>query len=213
MINNKKHFEVKKFVSLSLLVSIMILLGFTPIGIIDLVFIKATILHIPVIIGSIMLGPIMGASLGFIFGLISLFKNTFTPSLISFVFSPFIPIPSTDSGSFYALIICFVPRILVGVLPYFIYKILSNKTKIKQSLNFTICGIVGSAINSIFVMGFIYLLFKNQYASLKGISPSAVSSAIIGIIIVNGIPEAIVSAILVSLILLSLLKAKKKKSF
>lgn len=71
--------------------------------------IKATILHVPVIIGSILLGPKKGAFLGGIFGLTSLIKNTMMPSALSFAFSPFIPVPGTDRGSLWALVICFVP--------------------------------------------------------------------------------------------------------
>ena len=60
------------------------ILGYIPLG-----FTRATIIHIPVIIGSIILGPKYGAFLGFIFGLTSLVNNTFNPTVTSFVFTPF----------------------------------------------------------------------------------------------------------------------------
>ena len=50
--------------------------------------IKATTVHIPVIIGAILLGPSAGAILGFVFGVCSLVSNTMAPTL-SFAFSPF----------------------------------------------------------------------------------------------------------------------------
>ena len=60
---------------------LIILMACTPIGLIDLPLIKATILHVPVIIGSILLGPKKGAFLGAMFGLSSMIKNTLVPAL------------------------------------------------------------------------------------------------------------------------------------
>ncbi len=212
-LQTQKRTQLKRFILLSFFLAIMVLLGFTPIGIIDLPFIKATILHIPVIIGAIFLGPYMGAILGFAFGMISLIKNTMAPSLISFVFSPLIPFPVTGESSLLSLIVCFVPRILVGVIPYFVYKILSKnkqKSKTKRTLNLTICGIVGSMVNTIFVMGLIYALFKNEFAIAKDIAPESVAKVIMSIVLINGVPEAILSAFLVSLISIPLFKMMKK---
>ncbi|WP_331836463.1 ECF transporter S component [Erysipelothrix piscisicarius] len=60
----------------TLFAAIIILLSMTPLGFIHLGFIKATIVHIPVIIGSIILGPTAGAGLGLIFGINSMINNT-----------------------------------------------------------------------------------------------------------------------------------------
>ena len=68
--------------------AILFLLTFTPIGMIDLPIIKATVLHVPVIISALLLGPKKGAFLGGMFGLASLLKNTLVPNLSSFAFSP-----------------------------------------------------------------------------------------------------------------------------
>ena len=66
-----------------------IIMAFTPLGYIPLVVINATIIHIPVILGSLFCGPKKGGFLGFIFGLTSFIKNTVMPtSLSAFVFSP-----------------------------------------------------------------------------------------------------------------------------
>ena len=122
MNRKKQQDKVRDQVILALFTAIVLLLAFTPIGLIDLPIIKATILHVPVIIGSVILGPKKGAFLGFVFGLSSIIKNTTAPSLLSFAFSPFIPIPGIGKGSVLSVIICFIPRILVGVTPYFTVK-------------------------------------------------------------------------------------------
>ena len=106
--------RVQALVVLAMFTAILFLLTFTPIGMIDLPIIKATVLHVPVIIGALLLGPKKGAFLGGMFGLASLLKNTLVPNLSSFAFSPLIPVPGLDRGSPWALVVCFVPRILVG---------------------------------------------------------------------------------------------------
>ena len=104
--------KTRNMVLTAVIAAIIILMAFTPVGYINLVVIKATLIHVPVIIGSVVLGPKKGAFLGFIFGLTSLINNTFNPSLLSFAFSPFY-----SGGNLWSIVICFVPRILTGVVP------------------------------------------------------------------------------------------------
>ena len=82
--------DTRYLVSVALMAAIVILLANTPLGMIQLPIIKATTVHIPVIIGAILLGPSAGAILGAIFGICSLISNTTAPTLLSFAFSPFL---------------------------------------------------------------------------------------------------------------------------
>ncbi len=117
---NEKTYEL---VLTALFTAIIVIMAFTPLGYIPLVVINATIIHIPVILGALFLGPKKGAFLGFIFGLTSFINNTFKAATASaFVFSPVLAANIVGvSGIFKSLYICFVPRILVGVIPYFVY--------------------------------------------------------------------------------------------
>ena len=75
----------------ALLSALIVLLAFVPyIGYIKLpiLAIQATTIHIPVIIGSVVLGPKKGAFLGGLFGLTSLINNTTQPGITAFCFSP-----------------------------------------------------------------------------------------------------------------------------
>ena len=83
----KKH-DTKWMVSVALMAAIVIVLANTPLGMIQLPIIKATTVHIPVILGAILLGPAAGAILGGVFGICSLISNTMAPTLLSFAFSP-----------------------------------------------------------------------------------------------------------------------------
>lgn len=189
--------KTKQIAIMGMFAAIIFLLAFTPIGYIQLPFIKATVIHIPVIIGSILLGYKYGAVLGFLFGVTSLMNNTMSPALSSFVFSPLIPLPGAQRGSLLALVICFVPRILVGITPYFTYlcliKVGGKKLK---AIWLAIAGVVGSMTNTLLVMHLIFFLFKDAYAEIRNVAVEAVYGVILGIIAANGVPEAIVAGIL-----------------
>ncbi|MEG0770724.1 MAG: ECF transporter S component [Clostridia bacterium] len=212
-VQNKR---IRDMAILAMFTAIIFILAFTPIGLIDLPIIKATILHVPVIIGSILLGPKKGALLGFMFGLSSLIKNSIMPSALSFAFSPIIPVPGLTHGSIWAIVICFLPRILVGVTPYFIYKFTNfSFNKFKTQLNVVrigIAGAIGAFTNTILVMSLIFFVFKDAYATMQSIPVDAVLGVILGIVGANGIPEAIIAAILVPLICIPVQTALKSKS-
>ena len=61
--------DTRWLTSVALMMAIVILLANTPLGMIQLPIIKATTVHIPVIIGAVLLGPAAGAVLGGTFGL------------------------------------------------------------------------------------------------------------------------------------------------
>lgn len=189
--------STNRLVLTALFCGIILLLNFTPIGYIQLPLIKATIIHVPVIIGAILLGPRIGAGLGFVFGLTSLYNNTFAPTLLSFAFSPAIPVPGTSSGSWEALVISLIPRILVGVVPYYFYQLMKKVLKGKHEfLSLTLSGLIGSMTNTIFVMNLIYFLFRDAYGKVRHIPVGTVYNAVLAVIVTNGVPEAIIAAVL-----------------
>ncbi|MBC3888287.1 ECF transporter S component [Acetobacterium paludosum] len=200
-----KNVKTNDLVKVSFFVAIIVLLAATPfLGYIPLGFTRATIIHIPVIIGSILLGPFYGAFLGFVFGLTSLINNTFNPTVTSFVFTPFYSI-GTSSGNFWSLVICFVPRILVGVVPYYLYKGM-KKIKNNDVLALSVAGVGGSLTNTLLVMNGIYLFFGQSYAQAKNVGFSTLYGVILTVIGINGVPEAIVAGILTTAICKVLLK-------
>lgn len=198
-------------VQVALFAALIIILAFTPfLGYIPLGFTRATIIHIPVIIGCLMLGPKQGAVLGFVFGLTSLINNTINPTATSFVFSPFYELGEIHGGVG-SIIICFIPRILVGVVPYYVYhglrRILKDgKSQMTAALG--AAGLAGALTNTLLVMNLIFIFFKDAYASANNVASGAVYSFILTIIGINGVPEAIVAAVLTALIGRILLKTK-----
>ena len=190
-----------RMVELALLGGIVVVMAFVPfLGYIPLGFTRATIIHVPVIIGSLILGPRNGAALGFLFGLTSLVNNTVNPTATSFVFSPFYSVGEFQGG-IGSLIICFVPRILVGIVPYYIFKLIignGNKlSRFRSSSALVSCGIAGALTNTLLVMNLIFVFFSRNYATVNKVAVDSVYKFIAGIIAVNGIPEAIVAGVIV----------------
>ena len=150
--------------------------------------------------------------MGFVFGCTSLVNNTINPSLLSFAFSPFYSVGDVG-GNFFSLVICFVPRILVGVVPYFVYIGIKKLLKNKKGGDFAalpVAGILGAVTNTLLVMHLIYFGFSEQFAAAKEIAISAVYNAIVAIIFANGVPEAIVAAVLVTAVGKALLQVQSR---
>lgn len=107
-----KTLNVRKMAVIGILGSISIVLGMTPLGFIPVGPTKATIMHIPVIIGAILEGPAVGATVGLIFGFFSIFQAVTMPTPVSFVFlNPLVSV---------------VPRVLIGITSYYVYKALNG---------------------------------------------------------------------------------------
>jgi uncharacterized membrane protein len=190
----KKH-DTRWMVSVALMAAIVIVLANTPLGMIQLPIIKATTVHIPVILGAILLGPGAGAILGAIFGICSLVSNTMAPTLLSFAFSPFLSTTGIP-GALKAIWISVGCRILIGVAAGWLW-VLFTKIKLNQFIALPIVGFVGSMVNTVTVMGSIYFLFAQQYAEAKEVAFTAVFGLVMGTVTASGIPEAIAAAILV----------------
>lgn len=108
MLKDEK-FDVRKMTIVGILGGISAILGLTPLGFIPVGPTKATIMHIPVIIGAIMEGPVVGGLVGLIFGLFSVFQAIMNPTPVSFVFlNPLVSV---------------VPRVLIGIVSYYVYSL------------------------------------------------------------------------------------------
>ena len=192
----KQRHDTRWMVSVALMAAIIIVLANTPLGMIQLPIIKATTVHIPVIIGAILLGPSAGAVLGAVFGICSLISNTMAPTLLSFAFSPFMSTTGIP-GAFKAIWISVGCRILIGVTAGWLW-ILLKRCRVNPTLALPITGFAGSMVNTMFVMGSIYLLLAREYAQVKNVAVDAVWGLIMVTITGSGIPEAIAAAVLVA---------------
>ncbi len=204
--------DTKRLALLGMLIAVLLVMGMTGIGFIPLPVIKATTMHIPVILGAILLGPGAGAILGGAFGLCSIWANTITPGLLSFAFSPFMSTTGFP-GMVKSVWIALGCRILFGWLAGWIWKLL-QKLKMHDMAALPVTAAVSTVCHTLLVMGSIYILLAQQYAAAKNVAVSAVFGLVMGTVTASGIPEAIVAAVLVTAIGKALLRftaASKKR--
>lgn len=188
--NLKIYSKTRQLTVIGLLSSISILLSVTPLGYIPIPPISPTIMHVPVIIGAIIEGPLVGATIGAIFGLTSLIRSFTVPSPINFIF--WNPIISVGV------------RILIGVVSGYIYRALKNR---KGSVAVT--AVLGSLTNTIGVLGLAYIFYFARFAEALGLTEGAATLGILGIAATNGIPEAILSALITVSVVAAYKKMKK----
>lgn len=188
-----KRFGTRQIAVIGMLSAVSILLGSTGFGFIQLPMAKATIMQIPVIIGAILEGPVVGIAVGLIFGLFSIFQNMANPTILSFAFlNPLVSV---------------LPRMLIGVTTYYSYKIPFIKNQI---ISTGIGAAVGALTNTVGVLGMIYVLYAAQYAEAKEIAVNTAAKAIFGIALFNGIPEAVVAVVITIPVVLAVKKVIKR---
>lgn len=188
-----------RLVQIALLAAIQVVMSFTPLGFIMIPFlaIKATLVHLPVIVGGALLGPGVGAVLGGVFGLCSIINNTLYPGPTSFVFSPFIAAGLYGlAGVLKSLVIALVPRILVGVAA----GLIAGPRRQGTRLRLLVGGVCSSMVNTLLVMGGIYLLYGRDYAQTIGQSYQLLLAYILGVVSFNGVIEALLAALLTAAI-------------
>lgn len=170
-------------------------LGFIPIG-----PLRATTLHIPVIIAAIVLGTKEGCLVGLIFGLFSLFNNTINPTVTSFAFSPFI------SGNILSALIAIMPRVLIGFVSGEVYRLMKNRF---PTAGMFVSSFLGALTNTALVLGGIYLLFGQAYAKALGRSFASLAPYFISVMSTQSLLEAVVGAIIAVAVSKALLKVKR----
>jgi len=185
------------FIAIEILMCAVPFLGYIPIG-----PLRATLLHVPVIIAGIVLGRKQGAFVGAVFGITSIVMNTISPTVTSFAFSPLI------SGNLLSAVIALVPRILIGFVAGVVYDLLRHKT---DTLAMALGSFFGAMTNTILVLGGIYLFFGKPYAEALGKSASELLPYFLGIISTNSLLEAVVGVIIGTAVSKALLRLNPRR--
>lgn len=147
--------KTRKLVQLSLLIALEAVMAFTPLGFIMIPPISITILHIPVIIGAILMGPTCGGILGGAFGVLSMIKATFfAASPADLLFSPFL-----SGAPVQSLVMCIVPRILLGVFAALLYRLFKGLFE-KDVPALAVSCILATLLHSLMVLGSMWLFFS-----------------------------------------------------
>ena len=134
------------------------------------------------------LGKKYGAALGFVMGFCSFYNATFSPTITSFCFTPFFSMGGVE-GNWTSLLIAFIPRIALGYGAGAIYERLKSKNGRTAA---ALSGLSGALINTIGVLGGIWIFFKEPYEAVLGNTIVALLMTTVG---VNSIAEAVVGVI------------------
>lgn len=202
-VNNSK-ISVRKIAITGILSALSIALNFTPLGfmLVPGLPVQITFMHIPVIIGAIVEGPFVGAFIGMVFGLTSLYTAVQQSALpIAFAFlNPLVSI---------------LPRILIGIVAHYVYKGFNNVFKgKKQVVSIGVSAAAGTLTNTIGVLGMIYILYAKRYIEALitwlGLSADTTPVYIFVSALPNFIAELISSIILCVPIVLAVKRMKKQ---
>lgn len=179
--------KIINLVQLSLLVAIIFLMAFTPIGYLRTPLFSITFIMIPVVIGSILLGPAAGAFLGGIFGITSALQY-FAGDQTAILFVSINPI--------LYVILCLVPRIFDGWICGYIFRWLKKVDKSKfQILSYTLTSLSAALINTVFFVG-LMLLFYTESVTSWAAGQNVIMYLLTGVIGFNGVIEALVCMLL-----------------
>ncbi|AZR72476.1 ECF transporter S component [Anoxybacter fermentans] len=165
--------KTRDMVISGILGGIAIFLGQTGFGFIPLpTGINATIMHLPVIIGAVLEGPVVGTLVGLIFGLFSWIQAR----------NPFFADPT----------ISVLPRLFIGIITYFSYQSLK---RFNDHVAMAVAGVIGSLTNTVLVLGMIFLKGYMPFDAVVPIAfihgiPEAIVAAIVTYFVCLGVKRA-----------------------
>ena len=196
-----KNKHLLAMVKLAMLVAFLMIFCFSPIGFLKIGIVEITFNMIPVVIGAIVIGPAAGAFLGALFGAASFWQCFGQSTFGTLLFGV---------NPFFTVLICFVPRILAGLLPGLIFRAMTNK---KDNIAaYFVSAAVGSLTNTVLFVGGFCLLFKDTMlgmASDNGLSPLAfIATAFL----LNAAVELVANTAIVAAVSKAVTKAEKSKS-
>ena len=185
--------KVARMVRMALFVAVIFLLAFTPLGYLVLGPISATTIQMPVIIGALLMGPTAGAILGGFFGLSALIKVLTVPG------ADLVATAILGVQPFLYVVIAMVPRILMGWLSGLLGLGLKKALRFDKTnvIAYGVTGFVGSMLNTIFYLGSLWLLASSYVAQAYSMDISGVGAMVLTTAYTLGIPEAVVSCIVV----------------
>jgi uncharacterized membrane protein len=165
---------VRKIATAGVLSAVAVVLGVTRLGMIPwFAGASLTIAHVPVIIGAILEGPIVGAVIGFLFGLFSLVQAAIAPN-------------GPVDAAFVNPLISILPRILVGPAAALTYALIAGAAEPKggrAAAAVIIAAIAGTLTNTVLVLGGLGVFQFFPWSMIGAVA------------IANGPPEAAVAAV------------------
>ena len=196
----KKKLTTKQLTILGLMIAVLLLMAYTPLGYLNIGPLAITFNMIPVAIGAISCGPLGGAILGAVFGLTS-FGQCIGVGGVSAMGAMLFGI-----NPVLAFIQRFIPRLLDGFLLGYVFRY--SRKAVGDRIACMITGFCSAFFNTAFFMSLLVLLFGNT-SYVQGLMGG--KNAILFIcsfVGVNAVFEMCASTFLTGAVGLALIKAK-----
>ena len=184
----KRRQQIQRSTIRSILIAIIILQDFVPfLGNIPVGPLSITTMHVTVIIAAIVVGPVDGAIIGGVWGILTWVRAFVAPS------SPLAPLVMVNP------LASVVPRIMIGLVAGYLYRWLARLSK-QPRLAMILAGIAGSLTNTGLVLGAIALFYRTPaVARAYGVNVDHLLPALETIMATNGLAERVFAAIVVPL--------------
>lgn len=184
--------KIRQMAQLAILIAIVLVMAFTPLGYLRIGTLSITFLTIPVAIGAVVLGPGAGALLGLVFGLTSFMQ--------CFGMDPFGTALMTINP-FFTFVMCVVTRTLMGWLAGLIYRCVCKIIKADGHLSRSISGAVVACascpiLNTAFFMTCLYLFFSKSETFLAAYGAQTFFAFIFSAVTINFVLELIATLII-----------------
>lgn len=191
--------STRNFVTLALLVAILLLMSWTPLGYMNIGPLAISFNVIPVAVAAVALGPWGGAIAGAVFGLTSFLQcigigGSSAMGAILFNIDPVL-----------AFVQRFIPRVLDGLIIGFVHRFLKNRVHTAMACGIT--GFLSAFLNTLFFMTALVLLFGNTEYMQELIGGRNVILFVCTFVGVNAIAEMAASTIITSAVGTALTKA------
>lgn len=196
-----KKLSTKQITILGLMIAVLILMSYTPLGYLNIGPLAITFNMIPVAIAAIACGSMGGAILGAVFGLTSFGQcigigGVSAMGATLFSISPVL-----------AFIQRFIPRLLDGLLLGYIFKGVCKATK-KSPLAGFVTGFFAAFLNTLFFMSALILLFGNTEYVQGLIGGKNIILFVCTFVGINAVFEILASTVLTGVIAIALKKAR-----
>ena len=177
-----KKANITKLTITAVLSAIVAVISFIPLKTMGL---EITFSMVPIAVGAILYGPVVGSILGGVFGIVSFLQ--------CFGYSQFGALLLSESPLF-TFLVCVPTRIVAGLLTGLISSVMSKGNKTVNELKFIVCSLAAPIFNTVFFMSMLIACFYNGetiqgFANmLKAANPFIFVILFVG---VNGLVEII----------------------
>ena len=189
--------RTRDLVRFAILAALEAVLAFTSLGYLTIGPFAITFLHVPVICGAVLMGPLAGAGLGLVFGLCTFAKCFGADVLGTFLM---------QISPWRVFVVCVLPRVLMGLLVGLIFRAL-YRAESARKLSYAVSSTAGAVLNTLLFMSALFALFGGDGSFLSFLGIEKVTLGVIASLIgLNGVLETAV-CLLFGLVLPRIAKA------